>query len=149
MGTLRATQVAEYFLAQVDEQECGDTISNLKLQKLLYYAQGVHLAETGDPLFREEIEAWDHGPVVLSVYRKYRQHGDGAIPPPKIVDFSVFSKSQKDVLKEVYRVFGQFSAWKLRNMTHAEPPWKEAWARGRKSLISPASMKKYFKTQLV
>lgn len=66
MPNLTAKDVANYFLAQVDE-ECGDSISNLKLQKLLYYTQGFHLAMTGKLLFDEPIVNWQHGPVVESL----------------------------------------------------------------------------------
>ncbi len=47
---LTAFQIADYFLTLVDD-EAGDGLSNLKLQKLVYYAQGFHLALTGKPLF--------------------------------------------------------------------------------------------------
>jgi uncharacterized phage-associated protein len=63
-----AKQVAEFFLAKTDEDE-GDLISNLKLQKLCYYAQGLALAVRDQPLFPEPIEAWLHGPVVPTLYR--------------------------------------------------------------------------------
>jgi uncharacterized phage-associated protein len=56
-----ACSVAKYFVSLVDE-EAGDSISNLKLQKLLYYAQGAHLALHNTPLFPEAIEAWTRGP---------------------------------------------------------------------------------------
>ena len=74
-----AFSVAKYFLFLSDE-EAGDTISNLKLQKLLYYAQGFHLALNDSPLFAESIEAWTHGPVVPVVYQLYKHAGASAIP---------------------------------------------------------------------
>ena len=52
--------------------EHGSPVSNLKLQKLLYYAQAWHLAFFGAPLFDEDFEAWVHGPVVPRVFRCYR-----------------------------------------------------------------------------
>ncbi|HSX79064.1 MAG TPA: type II toxin-antitoxin system antitoxin SocA domain-containing protein, partial [Candidatus Saccharimonadia bacterium] len=55
--------VAQYFLAKADE-DAGDLMSNLKLQKLVYYAQGFALALLDKPLFPQCIEAWIHGPVV-------------------------------------------------------------------------------------
>ena len=55
--------VAAYILAKQDD-DSGDLISNLKLQKLAYYAQGFCLAMHGRPLFPEAIKAWKHGPVV-------------------------------------------------------------------------------------
>lgn len=60
---LSAIDVAKYFLILVD-REAGDTITELKLQKLMYIAQGIHLALYDSPLFKEEIEAWQDGPVV-------------------------------------------------------------------------------------
>jgi len=141
MGTLTARQVAGYFLAQMDD-DSGDTISNLKIQKLVYYAQGFHLAIYGKPLFREPIVAWAHGPVVVSLYHVYSAYEDKAIPKPEAIDFSVYSRTVRKLLDEVWCVFGQFSAWKLRNMTHDESPWKDA---PRNGIISHKSMQVYFK----
>lgn len=138
--------VANYFLAHVSEDE-GDLISNLKLQKLMYYAQGFHLALHDTPLFPESIEAWMHGPVVPELYQVYKQYGAGALPLPTGIDFSIYDEETRELLDEVNSVFGQFSAWKLANMTHGEPPWQEA--AKDKSEISHEAMKSYFKTQLI
>lgn len=139
-----AGDVAEYFLCLVDE-DAGDNISNLKLQKLLYYAQGFHLALNNKPLFDDSIKAWAHGPVVSKVYGEYKQYGAGAIPLPKDVTFSRYTKDVRDFLGEIYKVFGQFSAWRLREMTHKEPPWKETKLN---EVISRKAMKEHFKTQV-
>lgn len=139
-----ALDVAKYFLTFSDE-DSGDLISNLKLQKLIYYAQGFHLALFGSPLFSEPIEAWQHGPVVPVVYRAYREHGGHGIPSPIDFDETVFSQDQMEMLAEVYSVYGQFSAWKLRNMTHDESPWKNCDINDE---ISHDAMLEYFKTRL-
>jgi uncharacterized phage-associated protein len=142
---LTALQVAEYFLTLVDE-EAGDSLSNLKLQKLVYYAQGFSLALTGEPLFNERIEAWQHGPVVPSLYRNYKQHGSEPVPVPEGgLKFEIYSEETRELLDEVYSVYGQFSASKLRNMTHQEPPWMEAIGTSSR-LISHQTMKDYFST---
>jgi len=142
---LTCVDVAKYFLAQIDE-DIGDLISNLKLQKLVYYAQGFHLAIYDKPLFREKIYAWVHGPVVKELYYRYKEFGSGPIAQVKNVNFDIYDKKTKSLLDQVYMVFGQFSAWKLRNMTHEEPPWMEA--AGHQGEISHSSMKHYFSTQL-
>jgi uncharacterized phage-associated protein len=139
--------VAKYFLTLNDE-EVGELISNLKLQKLVYYAQGFSLAIDGRPLFSDSIEAWAHGPVVPALYRDYKHYEGGPIPRPDDFDPSCIDPDTKDLLNEIYSVFGQFSAWKLRNMTHEEPPWKDAWETNDR-IISEESMKEYFKTLLV
>lgn len=141
---LTCHDVARYFLTLTDE-EAGDLISNLKLQKLVYYAQGFHLALFDSPLFEDPIEAWTHGPVVPELYHAYKEYGSDAIPVPSDVDISIYDDETQELLNEVYEVFGQFSAWKLRNMTHDEPPWKNADG----GVITPESMKEYFSTLVV
>lgn len=141
---LSAEDVATYFLTKVDP-DAGDLISNLKIQKLCYYAQGFCLALFGKPLFKESIEAWQHGPVVPELYHRFKHHGGNGMPPAVGVDLSVYDQEVRELLDEVYEVYGQYSAWKLRNMTHEEAPWKIADANGEPS-ISIESMKEYFKT---
>ena len=142
---LTANDVARYFLAITDE-DAGEYISHLKMQKLCYYAQGFSLAINRAPMFLEEIEAWQHGPVVPELWQKYQRHGPSFIPRPDDVDIDLYNAGTRELLDEVYEVYGQFSAWKLRNMTHDEPPWAEAWARGPNTTISHESMKVYFDT---
>ena len=48
----------------------GDSITNLKLQKLVYFAQRVSLALNNKALFQEEIQAWKHGSIVPELYTK-------------------------------------------------------------------------------
>ncbi len=140
-----ASQIAKYFLVLSDPDEAGDLVSNLKLQKLLYYSQGFHLATGGSRLFSDHIEAWTHGPVVPRIYREYSHYGASAIPRPSDFDPNTIDLETRELLNEVYQVYGQYSAWKLRNMTHEEAPWVE----GRKrpdNLITPESLKDYFST---
>jgi len=143
MPTVSVSDVAKYFLTLGDE-EVGDSISNLKLQKLVYYAQGFHLAINNEPLFADTIEAWAHGPVVPSLYHDYKDSGSLSIPVPTDFDINKLSRVVRELLDEVYKVYGQFSAWKLRNMTHEEPPWKDAY--GKTGIISQRAMKEYFLT---
>ena len=142
---IRAIKVAKYFLTKAEE-EVGDGISNLKLQKLVYYAQAFHLAMYDEPLFGEVIEAWEHGPVVPVLYHAYKQFGSGNIPAPTDFDPEELDVRTAALLDEVYNVFGQYSAWKLRNMTHEERPWAEAYPdveHGR--VISRDSMRDFYR----
>ena len=63
MINYHAQQIADYFLFKA-EQQGQERLSHMKLQKLLYYAHGLHLAVGRGPLFPEIIEAWTYGPVV-------------------------------------------------------------------------------------
>lgn len=152
---LSARDVARYFLSKVDE-DSGDGISNLKLQKLVYYAQGYHLAMYGRPLFAERIEAWEHGPVVPELYRAYREHGSAPIPVPDGFELprEAFASAEehdrtKALLDEVYDVFGQYSAWKLRNMTHEEQPWKAAYRENANREITHEALRDYYRDYVV
>lgn len=116
-----------------------------KLQKLVYYAQGFALALFDKPLFSERIEAWTHGPVIPALYHEYKGYGAGAIPSPAILDFPKYDQETRDLLDEVYAVYGQFAAWKLRNMTHKEPPWCNT-PEGHE--ITHDALRAYFKTQV-
>ena len=138
-----AIEVARYFLSLTDE-EAGELVSNLKLQKLLYYVQGFHLAIYDEPLFPEPLQAWAHGPVVEDVYHNYKGYGSSPIPPEE-VDFDQFDDEVKEFLKGIYSEFGQYSAWKLREMTHVEPPWKDAYKEDLPGIeITHKSLVDYF-----
>ena len=136
-----AQEVADYFLALVDG-ESGDDLTNLKLQKLLYYAQGIHLALRGEPLFPQDVEAWDHGPVVPSVYHRYKGHQGRPIEASVGVDRDDFAPETCELLDTVWAVYGQYAPWKLRDMTHAEPPWSETPPR---HVISLQSLRAFFR----
>jgi uncharacterized phage-associated protein len=139
-----AFDVAAYFLAKQDP-DAGEIITNLKLQKLLYYAQGLHLAMFDERLFGERIKAWDHGPVVPLVWKEYT--GAGASPLPVPDQAPNLDPETASFLDEVYDVYGQFSAWRLRELSHHEPPWIEAF--NGSGVVHNDAMRTFFKTRLV
>jgi len=141
---LRAIEIAEYFLWRACQEE-SDLISNLKLQKLLYYAQGYCLARLGRPLFDAPIEAWDHGPVVEEIYRNYKRYGKGAIPCPGDLQIKKYNEDERAIMDEVYAIYGQFSAWKLRSMTHEEPLWQNV---RNGEVIGTTRLREYFLTRV-
>jgi uncharacterized phage-associated protein len=140
-----AEDIARYFLTLTDE-EADDLVSNLKLQKLVYYAQGFNLALHKKPLFNEKIEAWTHGPVIPELYHKYKKYSGKPIPPPRDFDSSLYDDQIKQLLDEIFQVYGQYSAWKLRELTHEEPPWKNAYENKADHIISNDDLFDYFQT---
>nr|WP_264314157.1 type II toxin-antitoxin system antitoxin SocA domain-containing protein [Pseudanabaena sp. PCC 7367] len=110
-------------------------MTNMKVLKLLYYAQCLHLALYEEPLFPEEIQAWRYGPVCPPAYRFYSEFEAKQLPVP-VKDFlSRLSSEQQDLLDEVWAYFGKHHAYQLSGMTHLEFPWKNA----RQGLPSEAS----------
>lgn len=157
---MKALDVAKWFLVRNrsnnDIKGDNELISNLKLQKLLYYAQGVFLAIKGVPLFEEDIVNWAHGPVVESVYKHFStitdcngnkmKRGAEGIDYRGKVNLSLFEPETKAILDEVFEAFGQFSAWKLREMTHSEDPWKST---KRNDVIPNGMIRDYFVKNIV
>lgn len=146
-GDYNAKDIANYFLfkAQQDSQEL---ISNLKVQKLVYYAQGLHLAINDKPLFNEAIEAWQYGPVVPDLYHFYKNYEANGIPADNKFDPLVIDSVTREFLDEIYDVFGQYSAVRLMEMSHDDKCWSEA---GVGNIISHEAMKvdlkKYLKDE--
>lgn len=144
--TYSASEVAKYFLASADPDD--NDISNLKLQKLCYYAQGLLTTMRGQPLFAEKVLAWDHGPVISELYHFYKDNRNQPIPIVTDFDSSIFDARDKAALDDVIEYYGQYSPWRLRNMTHEEKPWIEAYKAAQGSEITPAALIEFFKPQI-
>ncbi|HYH81999.1 MAG TPA: type II toxin-antitoxin system antitoxin SocA domain-containing protein [Longimicrobium sp.] len=107
------------------DRRAGDSITNLKLQKLVYYAQAWTMAMLGRPLFTEAVEAWAHGPVVDVVYQEYKGHGYNGLPRSR--KKPRFAPEERIVLEDVLAAYGEHSATFLEALTHSEAPWRTAW----------------------
>ena len=140
MRAFKAQEVADYLLAH---QTGTPRITHLKLQKLLYYAQAIALAVLERPLFHEDIEHWDHGPVVRVLYPQYKQYDYHSIPMAT-ADTAPFDKGVIKLLSKITQVYGQYSAASLRDMTHQEDPWNNTQDG---QVISWPAMKQYFQKQ--
>lgn len=122
-ASYQATDIAAWFLGNID-REAGDSITHLKLQKLVYYAQAWSLALRSEPLFDEDLQAWAHGPVADSVYQQFRTAGWDALEAPSAMPD--IAPADADHLATILATYGDFSAKHLERMTHAEAPWLEA-----------------------
>jgi uncharacterized phage-associated protein len=141
----KALDIANKILAKASFSDSGELISNMKLQKLLYYQQGFHLAYFGAPLFGEEIEAWTYGPVVPSVYDFYKGYNNQGIKYGGEV--IKLSPKEEALFDAVYKTYGEFSAIGLMNLSHSEKPWKDTpIAKG--SIINHDKMKDFFLKKL-
>jgi len=124
-------------------------ISNLKLQKMLYYCQAYTLAMTGKVLFKEDIQAWDYGPVIREVYENYRKYADLNIPVCDIADScGLENKTEEAIIRLVKAAKGSYSAFALKDMTHSELPWKSAYEKGKNNIIPVDTIKSYFEEKI-
>jgi len=107
----------------------------MKVQKLLYYAQSLHLALFDEPLFNEEMQAWRYGPVCPPAYHFYRDFKANPLLVPTKSDLQKVPEQAQNLLAEVWEYFGEYNAYYLSGMTHVEFPWKKA----RKGLPADAN----------
>ena len=151
---ISALEVAQYLLYLDQEtSKSGEVkgknwepITNLKLQKLLYYCQAQNLLSTGIPKFVDKIVAWMYGPVVKEVYENYAEHRAEII-------HSEVSNSNKlnldsshiETIKFVYELFKKDDANTLVQKTHNEAPWIHAYyTLGLNSEITPKLIYQHF-----
>ena len=163
-----ALEIAEWFLvknnaeireheATNDDYEVYEGITHLKLQKLLYYAQGISLGLHNKQLFEENIEAWQHGPVVKDVYVYFSQFGRKNIEinmDKKIEEIVKKIESNKEVLEVLnmtYNNFAIYTAWQLRQMTHENnTPWDITQkTKGLGQKIDNDLIEQYFKEEII
>jgi uncharacterized phage-associated protein len=144
-----AEAVARYFLWLAANEPGEEPITHLRLQKLLYYAQGWALGSRGEALFESGIEAWQHGPVVRDVYAKFAEHEADPIPVREGQDDASLSEPEKRFVHWVWDNYGKFSASELWRMTHREAPWIRAREgvpddSRRKPTIEVAVLREFF-----
>lgn len=144
---------ANYIIENINKNNIED-LTNLKLQKLLYFAYGVHLSLFNQRLFESKIEAWQHGPVVPDVYQEFKSFGknkinsssrgvilkndySGEIEIPMINEISQENKAKS--LFIACASFGDKSAWDLVEMLHHgdKSAWKKHYNQNKKGVIIP------------
>ena len=139
-------KIADYFIWL--HHEFGDVITNLRLQKLVYYAQAWYLALNNEKLFDEDFEAWIHGPVNPSLYDRFKKYKWN--PISEEISKPELDPEVEKHLKEIMEVYSGFSSYELETISHKEEPWVNA--RGdlpfdapSSNIISQDDMKSYYK----
>ncbi len=115
---IRVFDVAAYIL------EKKDTMTTMKLQKLVYYSQVWSLVWDEKPLFQENIEAWSNGPVVRELFDYHRgtyEISEMPIGNPRLLD-----QAQRNTVDAVLEYYGNRSAQWLIDLSHMEDPWVHA-----------------------
>jgi uncharacterized phage-associated protein len=141
------SSVADFMLIECRER--GDVLTNLKLQKLLYYAQAWFLVAHNKPLFAEDFQAWVHGPVLPSQYQRFKENEWRPIQD-ELTKPDLLSEVHSHLM-EIVDIFGVETAVALERMTHNEQPWKSA--RGNipsdeasTAIISKESMTSFYQS---
>lgn len=143
---LKAIDVANFFV--YISELMGEEVTNMKLNKLVYFAQGFYMAKYNKKLFSENIEAWQHGPVVAEVYESFK--GCKSNPVPYVFgsfDIENFSTEEADFLSDIALKYCRFTAAYLRNLTHNQAPWFNNFEESKHNVIPADEIKAFFLTQ--
>ena len=149
-----ATVIANEFIVLAKEN--GQTLTPLKLQKLVYFAHGWCLALTGNSLISDRVQAWQYGPVIPSIYHGFKDVGNGAIHNlssdlvsvsglrfkghATLDDFPDSQERQnaKGIVAKVLDVYGGYTAARLSNATHQNgTPWQQVYREGERGITIP------------
>lgn len=152
----RALEVARYIINYANDNKM--IISNLKLQKILYFIQLEFLIKNAKrQCFSDEIEAWDFGPVVPAVYHEFKKYGALGIPKityiyddsnglfniKKVPYESNIIEKDREIINDVVNECSKYSASQLVEITHNHSPWINAYASGKNSVITIPSLIKF------
>ena len=135
--------IAKYFILRAYQDGRENEMTNMKVQKLLYYTQCLHLALYEEPLFAEEIQAWRYGPVCPPAYHYYSNFEAKQLPIPQEQNIvNKFTEEIQELLEEVWQYFGEYHAYDLSDKPHLEFPWKKARAglSSQESSTNPLSL---------
>lgn len=145
MSQYKAMDIAN-LLIQMGNAMGDRHIDNLKLNKMLYFAQGHCLSKYGTPLFDEAIEAWEHGPVVAEVYHRYKNFGYERIDAPSYhIDQKSVDPSVLKILLDTYRICLNCTGGDLEGISHViDGPWRSVYCEGMNNHISTKAMTDYF-----
>lgn len=146
MAEVKALEIARYILYYAYKR--GDLITNLKLQKLLYYIQAWYLVRNkGVRLFSEDIEAWQYGPVVREVYDAYKCFGRNPINDEGLSDNFKLDEEIIRYIDSVLDEYMDYSASALVKSIHQDAPWQEAYKNGE--IITSESMYEFYRDLLL
>ncbi|MCM1053663.1 MAG: DUF4065 domain-containing protein [Ruminococcus sp.] len=116
----------------------------LKLQQLLYLAQGISYAFNDKPLFEESIEAWEEGPIIPSIYYKYKIYGHNPIPVTYNLNTSL--DDIIEILNYVKDNYSFYDSAALKELIINQEPWLLSQASlSNEETISKENIANYFR----
>lgn len=133
--------------------DLGDyTKTPLQIQKMAYIAHGHTLAILGKPLFGDQVEAWQHGPVVENLYDALKDWEYFPIPEVSGPISVPFDAAEREIMRLVYREYGKYCGYYLSQLSHndghLETPWAQCYDKGRNAIIPNYITKEYYEKYL-
>lgn len=150
-----ARSIANSFFKIAESQD--KHLTNMQMQKLVYFAHGWHLALTGEPLLADAVKAWNFGPVIPPLYNSLKQYGNGLVTElikrkdPDTGEIKVVEEPESDyvqkLLNRIWVVYGHKDGSQLSYLTHLPgSPWDITWKKEKFSVIPNELLKEHFLT---
>ncbi len=137
--------VCEYIIEYSNYK--GFIVSNLKLQKLLYFIQAEFMVAKNQPCFGEKIVAASWGAMVPAAYKRYKVFGGAHIPCVNAFfechTFGI-SQSDRDLIDGIVNACEHYTASQLVEINHCQSPWKDAYNQRMLNEITPKALKDFF-----
>ncbi len=135
--------------------KAGKQLTNMQLQKLVYFAHGWHLALTGKPLLTDAVKAWNFGPVIPPLYNSLKKYGNGIVTEPikrkdqdtdeVLIIQEPESDYVKQLLQRVWEIYGNMTGAQMSYLTHQpDTPWEFTWKKEKFSVISDKLIQDHF-----
>ncbi|WP_296045239.1 type II toxin-antitoxin system antitoxin SocA domain-containing protein [uncultured Gemmiger sp.] len=138
-----AMNIASEIIRQYGERH--KSITNLKLQKILYYVQVYSLQNQGRALFDDDFQAWRHGPVIPEVYDIFRKYVSDDI---KEDDQTVLGnrieidETSKSMIEKIVEKTLPLDAWDMVYKTHETRPWKDTYIPNMNCIITKEQIRR-------
>ncbi len=146
-----STKIADFFIEKANENITrGSLMTNLKLQKLLYYAYVWKFSLNNQKIFNDEIEAFELGPVVKKEWTRLKKYEKKPITVDAVqTDINLLSKDLRSYLDTIWYSYGKYEAWQLVEMTHNEKPWIDTFndKSNKKKIIKDSLIKEFYTIQ--
>ena len=144
--TYNVFEVTRYIIYH--EKQSGRYVNNLRLQKLLYFVQAKYLVEKEKPLFEERMEAWNFGPVVPKIYRKYQYYGLIYIPCEDEFDNFSIRPDDREIIDSMLDSCSAYATSTLVDIIHGQEPWIQAHQSNNRT-ITPLAIYSYFTKKII
>ncbi len=140
------TKLGQWLRAQAPYRR--EPLTHLKLQKLAFYCYGAALAFGCDDEVGEDItfEAWAHGPVCRSIWHDFRSYGGAPIPFLPENAAPTYAPTATQVMTDALAVYGAMTAWSLRQESHLEKPWRDAFGKSP-AVIPREALRAHFRAK--
>lgn len=134
--TFDGREIANFVLDRCELRQ--RPVTNLSLQKLVYFCHAWSLTRFNKPLVRHSFEAWQHGPVLQYLYREFKEFDDRPITSRarkldpvtgqrRVAEYA-FDPTMQAMLEQVVDFYSQLSAFDLVRLTHVNGgPWEKVW----------------------